>query len=249
MKKFLLLTVVMFLAVSSYSAETVKVGGYLFPPFVEKKVDGNIEGLTLDMIEGINGLQSKYNFEYVMTSAKRRYEDMFSGKYDVMFFESILWGWSEQPVKASNVFLKGGEVYITNAEGGKDQSYFDTLKGKSLLGILGFHYGFANFNADENFLESNYNARMTKTHSGNILSIVNKRSDIAVVTKSYILKYLYENPGISNRLLVSEKFDQEYNHTVLVKDGANITVEEINKLLDDLKSSGKMDNILKKYGM
>ncbi|MCK9225727.1 MAG: transporter substrate-binding domain-containing protein [Candidatus Muirbacterium halophilum] len=249
MKKNILIFMIISFSIISHSSIIVKVGGYIFPPFIEMSKTGEVVGLTCDIIDGMNNIQKKYQFEFVLTSSKNRYKDMFLGKYDIIFFENILWEWSDYAVQASKVFLKGGEVYITNAEDGKNQIYFNNLDGKLLLGVSGYHYQFADFITDENYLKSNYNARMTKSHSDNILSVVNKKADIAIVTKSFILKYLHDNPEISLRILVSEKFDQEYNHTIIVKDNSSISVEEIDKILDDLKSSDIMEDILKKYGL
>ncbi len=158
-------------------------------------------------------------------------------------------GWKDKGIAVSKVFLKGGEVYITKAEFSKDQSYFDSIKHKSIAVILGYHYGFANFNSDEKFLKNNFNIQLSSTHKGNIGKILMGRSDISVITLSYLNRFFKQNPDMKKRLLVSEKFDQQYNHTILLRKNSKIDVKEVNTLLTKMDEAGMLSRIWKKYGI
>ena len=118
-----------------------------FTPFCHlSKKNG---GLTADLVQAINAFQTDYRFRLVNTSANRRYRDMADDSFSVMFFENIKWGWDSKLVDASKVFLQGdGEVYVAQAKPGRGQEYFDTLPDKHILAVVGYHYGFANFDAD-----------------------------------------------------------------------------------------------------
>ncbi|MCP4021056.1 MAG: transporter substrate-binding domain-containing protein [Desulfobacteraceae bacterium] len=248
MKKILLFIVSGLLWTWSLSAtETIKVGGYVFPPFVEKLNDQHI-GITIDLINELNKFQQAYRFEFVTTSPKRRYADFETGRFDIIMFEDKNWGWKDKPVVSSKVFLKGGEVYITKADPSKDQSYFDNLKGKSFAVMLGYHYGFANFNADETYLKNNFDIQLGSMPDANILKVLIGRSDISVVTLSYLHKFLKKNPDKKSQLLISVKMDQEYNHTILVGKKGKIDLQTINTLLLQIKDAGILDRVLKNYG-
>ena len=229
-------------------AETVIVGGYPFPPFVES-TDGMFEGLTLDLIKEFNKFQKQYRFSFHPTSPKRRYSDFDKGMFDMLFFESIQWGWQEKDITASRVFLKGGEVYITRASPEKDQRYFESFTGKSLIGYLGYHYGFANFNSDETNLRKNFDITLSNSHKRNIQMILKKRIDIGIVTISYLNRYLMNHPENKNQLLISSKLDQVYHHTILIRKNNTPDVHEINRLLDEMKKAHVLSDLFRKYGL
>jgi len=229
-------------------AETAKVGGYTFPPFVEQNGQ-QFTGITLDLIEAMNKFQDKYQFEFFPTTSKRRYRDFDEGKYDFIFFENILWGWDKKDICASKVFLKGGEVYITKSDPSKKMTWFENFKGKTIAGYLGYHYGFAGFNADEIFLKENFNMEFSSTHEGNIIKVLRGRIDIAVITKSYLDKYLKQHPETKTQIMISDKYDQTYEHTILMRKNSRPSLEEINILLDKMKNSKILDKIWDKNGI
>jgi ABC-type amino acid transport substrate-binding protein len=230
------------------NASEVLVGGYSFSPFVEN-VNGKFEGITLEMIKEMNALQDTYVFKFVLTSSKRRYRDFDHGDFDLIMFESIQWGWAGKPIEKSDVIYLGGEVYITGAVPGRGQDYFNDLKDKRILGYVGYHYGFADFNSDEAFLEKQFNVQFTQTHEGNIRSVAAGRADIAVVAISFLKKYLHLHPEIAEKILISQKLDQEYNLTMLMRSDTRPTIDEINGLILKMKENGALKQIFETYGI
>lgn len=233
--------------IPAHAQQVVKVGGYDFPPFVDKAPGGT--SLTLDLIAALNTFQNKYLFEFVETSSKRRFINFDERKYDLIFFESIGWGWQGRDVEASDVIMQGGTVYITRADKHKDQRYFDDMTGKTIWGILGYHYGFANFNSDLEFLKKSFNAHMTTSQDGLIEAAVNGRADISVVVKEYLQIYLTRHPGVQKKILVSKKFDAVNSYTILVRKGVNPDVGEMNKLLSDMENAGILKKLWGKYNL
>ena len=226
----------------------VRVGGYDFPPFVER--DGKqYSGMTIDLINALNAYQDDYEFEFVSTTPKRRYDDFANKKYDMIMFEDINWGWADKGVIASEVFLKGGEAYIAKKDGDRGDEYFDTLDGKSISVLRGYHYGFADFNADEKVLKEKYNAECSNNAEGIIVKVAKGRTDIGVVTLSFLNRYLKEHPEISEELIVSDGFDQEYNHTILVREGTVPDAKQMYELLKSMSEAGKLADIWNMYGI
>ena len=219
-------------------AEVINVGGYHFPPFVNVDENNQVDGITKQFIREMNKIQAKYHFKFVLTSSKRRYFDFDQGNFDIIMFEDINWGWKNKDIAVSKVYLKGGEVYITKASPTKDQSFFDNFKNKYIAIIKGYHYGFANFNADENYLRKHFKVQFSSHHKGNILKVLFGRADISVVTLCYLKQFIQKNPEKKNQLLISEKFDQRYNHTILARKNIPITIEEINAMLVKMEKLG-----------
>jgi len=226
--------------------ETTHVGGYEFPPFVERK-GKQYYGLTIDLLHTLNASQDRYLFRFVPTSPKRRYNHFEKGKYDLIFFESIQWGWKDKPVQASRVFLEGGEVYITASS--KKQEFFENISDKSIAAFLGYHYGFAGFNANEDYLKQHFQIKLTTSHDQNIWMAVKKKVDIAVVTKAYLNNFLMKNPEVKEKIMISDKMDQIYKHTVLVRKGSKPDITEMNRMLTELEKKGLLDALWKKYGI
>lgn len=229
----------------------IAVGGYEFAPYVDLGPDGQPTGLTLDLIQALNQAQTDFSFQFVMTSPARRFDDFRHGRYDVILFENPAWGWVAQkiPVAVSKEFFKDGEVYITRAIDGRDQSYFNNLFGKSTAGILGYHYGFAGFNADPEFLINQWSMTLVNTNSASIEMVRKGRVDFAVVTKSYLNRYLKINPDARPELLVSDRYDQHYSHRALVRSGAKITMDQMQAILDVLEAEGEFDALWERAGV
>lgn len=233
------------------AAEVVRVGAYDFPPFVEVESGGPVKGLTVDIIDALNKAQGQYEFRVVSTSARRRYADVGAGLFDLIFFESPEWEWTAKgaAVDFSNVFLQGGEVYIAPAKPGRGQEWFADLRGKRLVGILGYHYGFANHVAEPEVLAKDWGMKLVNNHRSSIEMVLADRMDVGVVTDSYLWAYLARNPAARERLLVSERFDQRYNHRVLVRRGGPIDVDNVNRLLAELDKGGTLARLWKSAGV
>jgi ABC-type amino acid transport substrate-binding protein len=249
MKLTLLLLLTLCNSVCARDAINVTVGMYPFAPFVETKGKGGEEGMTIDLITALNKLQKKYYFKAIRIPPKRRYQSYKDGHYDVIFYENKAWGWQDIEINASRVYQTGGEVYVTLNKKGRGQEYFDDFSGKRMMGILGFHYGFADFNSDEIFLKKQFHMQLSHDNDKNLAMLLKGRGDVVVVTKAYLQRYLLQNPQAEEQLLISDKLDQEYNHTVLVRPNMKPTVEEINRMLEALDNTGALTKLLIKYGI
>ncbi len=223
----------------------VKVGAYEFPPYVNEAGDG----VTRGFVDLLNAAQSDFRFDLIRTSPQRRYEDLEQGRFDLIAFESIAWGWAGRPVEASRSFFRDAEVFVAKAGPGVDQSFFDNLQGKSILGRLGYHYAFAGFDADPAVLEKRFNTRLTTTHEGNVRSVVAGRAALAIVTRSFLTRFLKANPDLAAQLLVSDRTDQIYDHTILVRRGAPVTAAWVNATLDRLEADGTLAGFWARQGI
>lgn len=233
------------------AAQTVKVGGYEFAPFVEMGAAGRSDGLALRLIEAMNAHQDRFSFQFVPTSPSRRYKDFEDRKFDVVLFESPDWGWVERklPVEASRVFLDGGELYIAQARPGRGQEYFTDPAGRRMVGILGYHYGFANFEADPQVLASRFRVTLVNDNAACIEMILKDRGDVAVVTDAYLKRWLRGRPEAAQRLLVSERFDQRYAHRALARTGGPISAAQLDAIFDAMEKDGTLGRLWRDFGI
>lgn len=226
---------------TSHAREKILVGVAHFPPFIINE-NGQVGGLVKDMLALMNAEQSDYEFVALPTLANTRHKTFDLGRYDISMFDNLDWGWEGREVDASDIYLRGGEIYITQAKPGRGQDYFNDFKDKKMVGIEGYHYAFAGFNADPEYLEKNFNMELTRSNLGSIQMILSgTRGDIAVVTKSLLAQYLNQHPEDRQKLLLSTKYDQNYEHRIILRRGIKPSIEEINALLAKLKQNGKLD--------
>lgn len=235
----------------AFAGQTVYVGGYAFPPYVYLSESGVASGLTPDLIEKLNSLQDRYEFRFTITSPLRRYEDFSDGKFSMLLFEMPEWGWKSRniPVSVSDTIATDGEVYIARAMTGRYQSYFDRVKYRKIVGILGYNYGFSGFRNDPDYLRSRFDISLVTDHETTIKMVMGGRVDVGVVTLSYLRRYLQKHPKLGDKLLVSESFDQKYHLGILARPGAVPGVQEVAEMIRKLEKDGEMEALWRKYGL
>jgi len=232
---------------SILAADIIKVGIYDFPPYAF--ITDKPTGITVQMIAEMNKFQNQYKFVGVPTTSKRRYLDFENNKFDMMIFESKKWGWQEYSMVASRAFVTDFEVYVTQTKLNRGQEFFSDFKNKAMVGVLGYHYQFADFNAEQDFLENNFNIIQTNSQKKSLELILNNRGEIAVLSKAYLNYHFVHSPEDKAKLLISDKYDQTYRHTILIRKGHQLSVNYINKLLIDMKQKNILKPLWKKYSL
>ncbi len=234
-------------ALPALAGQQVNVGAYHFPPYAIKPESAAPSGLLPELLTALNRLQDDYQFALVPTSVTRRYRDLASGRFDLILFESPAWGWQNTPHRALDLHIEDAEVYVARAEPGRDQRYFDRLTGKRMALYSGYHYGFAGFNADRQYLTEEFDAVLTYSHDSNLLMVLRQRADIAVITRSYLEIYQDRHPRQRSALLVSRRVDQVYQHQALFRPQTPLIPETFAQLLVALNDQGQLNDLLRRY--
>lgn len=226
----------------------VHVAGAYFPPYAYKREQAPLHGLLPQLVSSLNQFQGEFRFVIVPTSIPRRYRDFAEGRIDLALFENPAWtGWSSIAHSAIDMGLEDAEVFVTHVETGRDQRYFERLKGKRLALFNGYHYAFADFKTDPDYLNKTHNATVTYSHDSNLLMVMRRRADIALVTRSYIGDFLGRYRQYAGQLLVSERIDQFYQHHALLRPGAPISAEHFSRLLEGLRERGVLERLFAPY--
>ena len=245
--RLLLATLAVLCMVPSQAAQLVRVGAAHFPPYTVRPESGADTGLLPQLVEALNALQNDYQFVLVPTSIPRRFNDFKEGRVDMAIFENPDWGWKDIPHTLVDMGLEDAEIFVAQKKPDRDENYFKDLTGKRLALYSGYHYEFANFNADPKYLADTYKATLTYSHDSNLLMVLRARADIALVTRSYLSDYLLRNEKVGEQLLVSQRIDQVYHHYALIRPQAPITGEAFGKLLQGLRDNGQMLKIFDPY--
>lgn len=229
------------------AAREVRVGAAHFPPYVFKPRHEVVGGLLPQLLEALNQIQGDYRFVLLPTSLGRRFRDLEQGRMDMAIFENPAWGWQAIAHRPVDMGLEDAEVFVARAAPGQGQDYFESLHNKRLALYRGYHYGFAGFNADPEFLTGQFNATLTYSHDSNLSMVLRQRADIALVTRSYLQDFLAAHGEQEGRLLVSERVDQHYRHQALLRPQAPISVQQFAALLQQLRASGRLNAIFDPY--
>lgn len=249
MRTTVLLLALLF-ALPAGARELVRVGGYEFSPYVELQ-DEKPVGLTIELIEQLNRVQERYEFRFELTSPRRRYEDFSSGRIDVIFFESPDWGWTKRGLKfqSTRELLRDSEVFVALAGEGRDERYFAAPGSRTIAGVFGYHYAFAGFSDDPRVLEQKFRMSLVYSNFASIQLVLNGRTELAIVTRSYLDRFLRDNPEAAPRLLVSRRPDQVYALRALVGPQSKISPGQIEALLERLRQRGTLDKLWRSAGI
>ncbi|MGC5701035.1 transporter substrate-binding domain-containing protein [Pseudomonas sp. NFXW11] len=230
-----------------FSAQLVRVAAAHFPPYTVRPESGADTGLLPQLVEALNQLQGDYQFVLVPTSIPRRFRDFEQGRVDLAIFENPAWGWQNIEHTSVDMGLEDAEIFVAQRQSGRQEDYFKDLSGKRLALFSGYHYAFAQFNADPKYLADTYNATLTYSHDSNLLMVLRGRADIALVTRSYLSDFLARNADNNDKLLISQRIDQVYHHYSLIRPQAPISAKAFAGLLQKLRDNGQMHKIFDPY--
>lgn len=219
--------------------QRVVIGGYDFPPYLNVSNDRPVSGITLELIAQLNLMQDEYHFELFLTSPARRFADFSSGHYDMMLFENPIWGWQEKGIYSTPLpaFFDDRERYITRQEAGRDQSFFDNLAQRRMAGIFSYHYAFANYNNDADWLREHFSMILVNSQDALVELVIQGRAEVAVVSEAYLLSAFTRAPFLRQQLLVSQKVDQEYQHHIIAHVTHQTTADAVRNWLYQVSAS------------
>lgn len=247
----LLAAVVAALAMQASAAQVVRqvvrIGAAHFPPYTIRPERGADTGLLPELVAALNNVQKDFQFMVVPTSIPRRFRDFEQGRIDMAIFENPEWDWQHIPHETVDMKLEDAEIFVARKIPGREQSYFADLQGKRLALFSGYHYAFAQFNADPKYLAEHYNATLTYSHDSNLLMILRDRADVALVTRSYLSDFMARNQEEARQLLVSERIDQTYRHFALLRPQSPLSGVQFDAMLQLLRDNGQMLKIFQPY--
>ena len=233
---------------SAQAEQRVDVLAYVFPPFLDENGE---TGLIPDTITALNAVQNDYKFELQVTAPRRRYDAFREGLGQVVLFEMPEWGWIDQEnldFDVSPTIFGGGERYIALKQDNVDQSYFDDIQNRVICGYLGYHYGFAGYNSDPTYLRSNFRISLVSSHEKIIERVLKGTAEIGIVTEYFLSEYL-ETYDISDKLVVSDRYDQNYNLKIIVSPSSAANVEEIENFIARITNDEAFQQKMRSKGL
>lgn len=249
MKKYLALLCILLsfsVMADEVARKKIKVGGYFWPPFVELQ-SRNYQGMTLDLIDAANAIQGDFEFEFVLTTPANRYKDFYHHKFDLIFFEDINAGWNAYPVSASKPLAKGTELFIALNKTGRNQTFFQDLPEKSISAVKGLPYSFTDHSTNDEYLKENFNIRFHDIPDQVLQDVLDGKSEIGVINSLALERAVLRNPKIKNNLLIGKKIDHDFVLSILARDNGQISIEQVNVMIDRLNKEGILEKLWEQY--
>ena len=131
----------------------------------------------------------------------------------------------------------------------RPQRFFDDPSQHHLIGVTGYHYGVGQFNADPVYLQRKLNITLVKDNVSALQALLKGRGEVAILNVSYLNQYLLANPDTADQLLISQKWDQQYQHRAILHPEAPITPAQLEQWLAVLQQKGELDRLWTKYGV
>ena len=207
-------------------------------------------GLTHELIHAMNQIQQQYHFTMMSIPVKRAFQMLSKKWVDLIIWDNPMWGWkNKQSVQVSLPLIHEKDVFVAQLNTSRTQVYFDELVGKKLVLVNGYHYQFLNLETNVYELIKEHTIKLVKTEYAALEEIVSGRADVTVVSESSLGWFLTSQPQYQQKLLISERYDSEYERYFLLPEHGKIPVQEINQIIKVLSSNGTFNKIYEKYGL
>ncbi|MBT0882022.1 transporter substrate-binding domain-containing protein [Campylobacter sp. 2018MI13] len=234
MKKIFL---ALFMTLFAYANEVVKVGiSANYAPF-DMMVDGKLSGFDVDLVNEISKV-ANLKIEFVNMSFDGLIPSLVAGKINMIASGMSI---SERRMKNcdfSNPYFFGKTMYL------KRKGDIFTTK-EDLKGVkTGVKLGTIQENTARKL---GANVILHEDSAVVVMSLVNKQIDAVVFDSFVAKKFMAKNPEI-------ESFYEENDGALgfafaFAKDKNKDLIDIINKALEEVKASGKYDELIKKYGL
>jgi ABC-type amino acid transport substrate-binding protein len=223
-------------------AIVVKVGAYEYGVvyFFE---NGEPDGMVPILINLLNRVQDDYRFELVETSSRRRYQALETGEADLLLLESSQWDWPEYNVQFSDTIVREKDIYLALSSRTDAQELFADVTAHRMLCVLGFHYGFADYNADPEYLRKNFNVLLHYNESEILDALFAEEAPIAVVSGGFLARQLAREPELRERIIIADKPDATYELVSVLSMNSAIPLDEFNALIAELLTAGEVERL------
>ncbi len=234
MKKIFLVLV---FALFAYANQVVKVGiSANYAPF-DMMVDGKLAGFDVDLVNELANL-SDLKVEFINMSFDGLIPSLMAGKIDMIASGMSISERRKQNCDFSEPYFFGKTMYLKRK--GDLISKKEELNGKKVGVKLG--------TIQESTARAlGANVVLHEDSAVVVMSLVNKHIDAVIFDSFVAKKFMAKNQEIES---FYEENDGALGFAFAFAKGKNEDIKnKINKALKDVKSSGKYDELIKKYGL
>ena len=209
----------------------------LAPPLLfEKK--GKQEGLVVDYVNALaEALGRKASFSVITRHRLDGY--LLKGQMDVLCYTSKVWASNQQELDFSKTLFVKREIIIGPAPMPKEVR---ELQGKTIGTMLQYVYP----SLDPYFEERKIIREDNVSEEANLKKLLHQRLKYVVTDQIFLDYFRLENPDIvKNRQAM---FLKDYPVSCSISRKGNVSKKELDKAVDEIKRSGKLEQLFQKYG-
>lgn len=218
-----------------------------WPPLLTKgpNPDDTPVGFIADFFKYANAIQSKFDFEVVVMPFPRIQREVAHGNVDVVAMKNLAW-MGDLDLTSSDPVLHSGDVYIALDKPGRTQAFFQAKRERHWVGVNGYHYGFANFNSDVDFLSKNFKIQLVTDNASVIHMILRGRGEAGVVPETVLTHFIESERVEKGALLIGDAYDSTYTLSHLLRNKGPVNAEQMNEIIFQLQQSGKLQMLIDK---
>lgn len=220
----------------------VKVGAYEYG-VVYYFQDGEPNGIVPIVIRMLNEIQTEFEFQLAETSSRRRYQSVASGEVDLILLESSQWEWQAYDVSFSEPIVTETDVYLALADRKDHDQLFADVTRNPMLCVLGFHYGFADFNADPAYLQDNFDVLLRYNEKEVLDGLLAGEAPIGIVSEGFLARQIVTDPDLRHQVVSADKPDAVYDLVSVLANSSPITLADFNRLIDQLHATGEVERL------
>ena len=109
--------------------------------------------------------------------------------------------------------------------------------------MLGFHYGFADFNADPEYLRQNFDVLLRYNEQEVLDGLLAGKAPLAVVSAGFLAAQFITYPGLRDRILISDQPDATHDLVSVLSEKSAISLERFNQLIAELHKTGDVERL------
>ncbi len=114
---------------------------------------------------------------------------------------------------------------------------------------LGYHYAFAGFNANQDYLRENFTVQFAPKQRTALKYLLKGRADVALASEIFLHSEYLRDSELEQQLLIADHADQFYELPILVRKDGPIDADNFNKLLDGLAACDCLAPFFASYGL
>jgi polar amino acid transport system substrate-binding protein len=209
----------------------------LAPPLlIETK--GKVEGLVVDYVKALaEAMGRTANFSVVTRYRLNSY--MLKGQMDVLCYTSTIWDDGVKKLDFSKTLFTKREIIIGPSPMPKK---IGALQGKTIGTMLQYIYPAL----DPYFASGKILREDSLSEEGNLKKLLNGRIHYVVTDQIFFDYFRLENPSIAKNR--EGLFLRDYPIVCSISRKGRMTKKVLDKAIDDIKASGKLKALFKKYG-
>ncbi|AUG51370.1 hypothetical protein CSC3H3_00530 [Thalassospira marina] len=202
--------------------------------------DGVETGFAHDLVERLNRIQGDFHFVTIETSSRRRYEDMATGKMDMLLLQNPDWNWAGRGVDFSTPIVWEHDILVARRDHVPGPGYFHDVLEHSIAGVLGYHYRFAGFMDDPRQLTRLLNISLLYNESEVLEAVIRDDAEVGVLSAGFMSRKFRQVADMGDRVAMGPRADNSYPLAAAISRRAPITVDRFNRYLDDLRAENQI---------